>query len=161
MHLPFYIVAAVIFLVDQMCKALIEARIPLGERIEIVPGKLSLTNVRNLGAANGLFADNRRALMFFSAAAVYSEIKMFFELAKHFKHNKAAWLMFAMNTGGGASNLLDRIIGKHTTDYLHFFPHKKIPVVNIADIFIITGALGLIIIYVKRLILNVMTNNCS
>ena len=158
MRLILFAVAALIFMTDQACKSLVRAKIPLGARVELFPDKLVLTHVRNRGAANGLFADNRKALMFFTAAAVLSEVYTFFDLRKHFRHHKAAWLAFAMNAGGGASNLLDRVAKKYTVDYLHFCPNKKSLVLNIADLFILTGVLGLIIFYVKQLILRDTAN---
>ena len=151
MRLIFFSVAALIFLADQVCKALVREKIPLGARAELIPGKLALTHVRNYGAANGLFAGNRKALMAFTAAAVLSEVRTFFELRKHFRHHKAAWLAFAMSTGGGASNIFDRMTDKYTIDYIQFWPRRKSPVVNIADIFILGGALARILI-VKRLL---------
>ncbi|MCL2852912.1 MAG: signal peptidase II [Defluviitaleaceae bacterium] len=157
MYLPHFMLAMIIFLSDQACKALVRAKIPLGESVEIVPGKFYIKNIRNHGAANGLFANNRRALMLFTAAAVMSEVRMFFDISKNFRHSKAAWLMFTMKAGGGASNVFDRVTRKYTTDYLHICPRKKSPVFNIADVFILIGALGLLIIYAKRLILSVVT----
>ena len=153
MYLLFLLIAPIIFLADQGSKALVRANIPLGESVDLIPGKLTLTHVRNKGAANGLFSNNRKALMFFSAIAVISDILTFFDLRRHYRHCKAAWLMYAMHIGGGASNLFDRLTKRPTIDYLQLCPRKKTPVFNIADIFILIGAVGLIIIYLKMLIL--------
>ena len=152
MRLTHLAAAALIFLTDQACKTAVLAKIPLGARVEVFPGKLVLTHIRNRGAANGLFEDNRKALMFFTAIAVESQARIFLELRKSFPQHNAAWLAFAMITGGGASNLIDRVTRKYSVDYLHFNPRGKSPVVNIADIFLLAGSIGLVIIYVKRML---------
>ncbi|MCL2618702.1 MAG: signal peptidase II [Defluviitaleaceae bacterium] len=154
MHRALIAVSALILLADQVCKSLARTNLKPGESVAVIPGRFHLTHARNSGAANGLFANNRRALMVFSFAAVLSEIQTFFELRRHFSDCKAAWWLFAVNIGGGASNLLDRLLGQPTIDYLHICPNRKSPIFNIADIFILIGTVGLLILYIKRIILN-------
>ncbi|MCL2617328.1 MAG: signal peptidase II [Defluviitaleaceae bacterium] len=156
MYLPFITVALIIFLADQGSKALVRASIPLGEQVEVVPGKFAITHARNRGAADGKFANNRKAMSFFSIASLLGDLHTFYDLRKNFRNHQAAWLFFAMQVGGGLSNLLDRTILKHTTDYLQICPsRKKSPIFNIADIFLIIGGIGLLIIYMKQLILSI------
>ena len=153
MYLPFVIIAAAVFMADQACKQLVDKHIPLGQSSDIVPGKLAITHLRNAGAAYGLFSNNRRALLFFTAISTLSIVQTFFDLSQHFKNHKAAWTLFAINVGGAASNIYDRLSKKFVTDYIHVCPQKRTPVFNIADICILVGIVGLLILYLKRFIL--------
>ncbi|MCL2619122.1 MAG: signal peptidase II [Defluviitaleaceae bacterium] len=151
MRLALILSAVLVFATDQACKALVREKIPAGGSIPVVPGKFHLTHVRNHGAANGLFARRPRTLMFFTWAAVAGEVNIFFDLCKNYRGDKLAWVFFALNIGGGASNVYDRLTGRPTVDYLQICPNRRSPAFNIADIFILAGSFGLLILAVKRL----------
>ena len=53
-----FLIALGIFTLDQLTKALVEARIPLHDDRAIVPGFFRLTHVKNRGAAFGIFAES-------------------------------------------------------------------------------------------------------
>ena len=151
MYRLFTSISVAVFITDQVCKWLVDKHIPLGQSKSIIPGKLAITHLRNPGAAYGLFASNRRTLLFFTAASVLSEVQTFFELSRHFKHHKTAWTLFALSVGGAASNVLDRLSKKFVTDYIQVCPQRKTSVFNIADICILVGAAGLMTIYLTRI----------
>ncbi len=52
----YYLIAAIVILLDQWTKALIVKNFTLGESIEIIPNVLYLTSHRNTGAAWGILA---------------------------------------------------------------------------------------------------------
>jgi len=158
MYLPFVTVAVTTFMADQACKWLVRKQIPLGTSQEILPNKLAITHVRNYGAANGFLADNPRALLIFTITAILGEVQTFFDLKKHFKFHKPAWMLFGLSIGGAASNIFDRLSDGFVTDYIHIAPPKRTPVFNIADICILFGAIGLIIIYLKQVTLTFRGN---
>jgi len=151
MYLLFVSTAAAVFMADQVCKRLVDKQIPLGQSSEIIPGKLAITHLRNTGAAYGLFSNNRRALLFFTATSVLGIVQTFFDLSKHFERHKTAWTLFALNVGGATSNIYDRLSKKFVTDYIQVCPQKKTPVFNIADICILVGMVGLLILYLTKI----------
>lgn len=153
MYLMFGFIAIVTFLADQASKWFVRKNIPLGTSREALPGKLAITHLRNFGAANGLFADNPRALSALTLAAVWGEIKTFLDLSKHFKLHRPAWVLFGLSVGGACSNIFDRLSQGFVTDYVHINPPKRTPIFNIADICILIGTIGLLIIYLKQAIL--------
>lgn len=157
MYSLFGIIAAVAFTADQVCKRLVKKHIPLGQSREIIPGKLAITHARNYGAANGFLSDSPRALLALTITAVLGEIQTFFDLSKDFKFHKPAWVLFGLSVGGSVSNIFDRLSESFVTDYVHVCPPKRTPIFNIADICILIGTIGLLIIYLKRFILTFRT----
>ena len=55
------VIALVVFAGDQVTKRIIESSIPERGTVTVIPGLFSLTNVKNVGAAFGLFADSPAA----------------------------------------------------------------------------------------------------
>jgi len=157
MYLPFGIIAAITFMADQVCKWLVRKHIPLGASHEVLPGKLAITHIRNYGAANGFLSDSPKALMILTITAIWGEVQTFLDLSKDFKFHKPAWVLFGLSVGGSASNVLDRLSENFVTDCIHVCPPKRTPIFNIADVCILVGTIGLLIIYLKRFILTFRT----
>ena len=139
--LKYIIFAAVIVALDQVTKYLTVANIALYENIPFIPGLLSLTYVRNTGAAWSSFRGQLWlfALVFvlFTALVVWEYFKkpLPFTVLER-------WLIAAIY-GGGLGNMIDRIrlgyvIDMIKTDFIDF------PVFNIADCFITCGTILLL-----------------
>ena len=140
--LKFVIFAAVIVMLDQLTKYLTVANIALYENIPFIPNILSLTYVRNTGAAWSSFSGQLWlfALVFvvFTALVVWEYFKKplpFTTLER--------WLIAAIY-GGGLGNMIDRVrlgyvIDMIKTDFMDF------PVFNVADCFISCGTILLLV----------------
>ena len=140
--LKYIIFAAVSVALDQITKYLTVANIALYENIPFIPGLLSLTYVRNTGAAWSSFRGQLWlfALVFvlFTALVVWEYFKkpLPFTVLER-------WLIAAIY-GGGLGNMIDRIrlgyvIDMIKTDFIDF------PVFNIADCFITCGTILLLV----------------
>ena len=71
----FFLIAAVVLLLDRLAKWVVATSIPLHESVVVIPGFFHLTHVQNTGAAFGLFAESSAqwkvgALVSFSVVAL-------------------------------------------------------------------------------------------
>ena len=64
----YFILTAVLVLLDQAVKLLVRAQIPLGESVPFLPYVMNLTYVQNTGAAFSLFTEHTWALTLISLA---------------------------------------------------------------------------------------------
>ena len=108
--------ALAVFVLDQGLKSVVEASIRAGESIPVIPGFLSITHVRNDGAAFGILGGSQLLLLVGSVVAVGVVLWMLFAEQR----SKLATLACGLILGGAAGNLLDRLTNGEVTDYVHF-----------------------------------------
>ena len=143
-----FLIALGIFTLDQLTKALVEARIPLHDDRAIVPGFFRLTHVKNRGAAFGIFAESPWPkiwlLILLSAIALGVVLTL---LWRHQATARRTGVGLALILGGAIGNVIDRLLYGHVVDFLDF--HLKafghFPAFNVADSAICIGA-GLFIL---------------
>ncbi|MBT9154057.1 MAG: Lipoprotein signal peptidase [Firmicutes bacterium] len=127
------LVAVMIVIVDQASKHLVVSHIAYGETLSLVPNILSLTHVRNFGAAFGLFY--RQRVLFFGAMLILVVAVVVFwkEIVRGGRF--AVWAT-ACVLGGAFGNFLDRIRLGYVVDFVDvgFWP-----VFNVADSAIVVG----------------------
>ena len=87
-----------------------------GESIPVIPGFLSITPVRNDGAAFGILGGSQLLLLVGSVVAVGVVLWMLFAEQR----SRLATLACGLILGGAAGNLLDRLTNGEVTDYVHF-----------------------------------------
>jgi len=137
--LPF-IIAVSIVIIDQITKAMAATKLASVISLPVIGKIVSLTLVKNTGAAFGLFRYQTTVFIFISIIAVAFVI---FYLVK----KKAGfYLPFALILGGAVGNLIDRLRFGYVIDFidLHFWP-----VFNVADSCITAGSILLFIIILK------------
>ncbi len=148
MRLNHLLLALVIFTVDQVTKALVEANIPLHEARVVIPGLLQLTHVKNRGAAFGIFADSPSegkimVLVFLSVVALGVVVTL---LWRNQPSARRMGLGLTMILGGAVGNLLDRLAHGSVVDFVYFhLGNYYWPAFNVADSAIVIGA-GLLLI---------------
>ncbi len=134
---------AVILLLDQGTKVLIDQTIPLHHSIPVIEGLVDLTHVRNTGAAFGLLAGQRRALgshvlILFSLVAVVFVIHLLRRLSET---DTGFILSLTFVLGGASGNLVDRLFYGEVIDFLDvYWNGYHWPAFNVADSFITVGA---------------------
>ena len=136
-------VIAAIVLVDQMTKALVVSRLPLGESYSVLRGWLEFTHVQNTGAAFGFLNDvdfpYKTAVMIALAAAALVALAVYaLQLGLH---ERLARLGMAVVLGGALGNAVGRAAIGHVVDFvdvrwdgIHFWAF------NLADAAIWVGA---------------------
>ena len=136
--LALLVIAALVFLCDQLTKAIaIEFLKPAGS-IAILPNFFHLSFVENSGIAFGLFRNQPGFLTWCISASV-----LFLLIGAWLfrKQSFAKCLAYGFVLGGAFGNWWDRIRFNHVIDFLDF---RIWPVFNLADSFITIGVLILI-----------------
>jgi signal peptidase II len=121
------LIAVATVLLDQITKYLVRISIQPYETISILP-VLDLVNVRNQGAAFGMFSSFGNA--FFISISIVAIIFMGWVIVK----DKEDYRIFALLSGGAAGNLIDRITLGHVVDFIYFGAGGyHWPAFNVAD----------------------------
>lgn len=130
--------AVLIPIIDQITKAMVIEKLPVYDSVEIIPGLLNLTHVRNPGAAFGILAYQRP--LFIGIAAVLVVAGIVFR--RRIETEPFIVRMgLGLGIGGAVGNLIDRLRTGYVTD---FFDVPWIPVFNVADTAIVTGVILLL-----------------
>ena len=112
-----------IVMLDQLTKAMVRQMIPLYHSVQIVPGLLDFTHVRNTGAAFGML--NAVDLPFKTAAlaliAGVALIGIAIYSTRLGRHQRLARGGLALFIGGAAGNLIDRIVQGSVVDFVDVY----------------------------------------
>jgi signal peptidase II len=133
---------------DQLTKWLIVRSLDLHDYRSVVEGLLSLSNVRNRGAAFGLLSDADlpyQSLVFsvLSLAALAAIALYAFRLPARARMPQVA---LALVLGGAVGNLVDRLRLGYVVDFIHvYWKHYQWPDFNVADSAISIGVALLIL----------------
>ena len=141
--------AAGIVAADQITKALVLAHIPLYEEVAVLPGVVSLTYVRNYGAAFSSFQGMQWlfvvVFLAFTAGIIWE-----FTQKKLGLSTFERWCVVAV-FGGGLGNMIDRLRFGYVVDMINL-EFMEFPVFNVADCFITCGCFALMasLIFVNK-----------
>jgi len=137
----FFLVAAIILVIDQVVKGLVVAKSSLLP-LQIIPNILAIAHTQNTGIAFGLFQGNNILLIIISIiiAAVIIVYRKKLE-------GQAEQLAGALILGGTLSNLADRLFRGAVVDYI---ATPVLPTFNIADAALTIGAALIITAYIKE-----------
>lgn len=127
---------------DQASKMLVEAALPLHERVAVMPF-LSLYRTYNEGIAFSLFSFlGDRALIVLTLAIMVFVLWLWRQA-----HASRIWARagFALVFGGALGNLVDRLVHGHVIDFVLFHTsYWSFAVFNLADSFITVGAMAIL-----------------
>jgi signal peptidase II len=146
--LPFLLVLAAVVSLDQVAKWLVVRALDLHEYVPIVDGLLSLSHVRNRGAAFGLLSDaelpHQSVLLALMSLAALGAIAFYF-----IRLPTSAWLprlALALVLGGALGNLVDRVRLGYVVDFIHvYWKQHQWPDFNVADSAITIGVTLLVL----------------
>ena len=143
--LPYFIIAIVVLLADQLTKAWATAKLQFMDlmTMEIIPNFFRFTYARNRGVAFSLFADSQFETKWILAgvstvAAIGVGVYLFRSSAAEKRLNYALSFLLA----GIVGNLIDRVRLGEVVDFIDFHWYEKYtwPTFNIADAAICAGA---------------------
>lgn len=129
-----------VVVIDQGAKALIEANLVPGERVDVL-GPLGFTLAHNRGVAFGLASGGGAALVALTAAALLFVGVLF---ARN-PTRPGMWVAVGLLAGGALGNLADRVRAGAVTDYIDVLSW---PPFNLADVAITLGVLVLALSYI-------------
>ena len=130
--------AALVVAADQFTKFLVLQNIPLHGHVDFIPGFLSLTYVRNTGAA---FSSFQGAQWLFAIIFALFTVAILWEFSgKRWPFTTFERWLIAAIYAGGVGNMIDRfrfgyVVDMIQTDFMDF------PVFNVADSFITCGCI--------------------
>jgi signal peptidase II len=128
---------------DQITKYAIEARLSLGQSIELIKGFFSLTYARNTGAAWSILTGQ---MTFFYIISTIALIVMTYFLWKTDKKETLQRVALALLIAGTLGNFIDRLMFQYVRDFLDFIIiGYDFPIFNVADISL-NVAIGLLIL---------------
>ena len=145
MNVYFLLTGVVVLIIDQISKYLISINLTEGMTMEVIPKFLYFTNIKNTGAAFGMFQSYTKLLTIISLVAILLIIILKVMLSLDFVFYNIS-LGFIL--GGALGNLVDRYFVGEVTDFISFsfFP----PVFNVADSFIVIGFILIIILILRE-----------
>ena len=139
---PLAVLAGVVA-ADQAAKLLVEARLPLGTSLPVIPGVFAVTHVHNPGIAFSLLAG---IPLLVPAAVALTLLFLLFYNRPRWSRRPLAQAALALLGGGAIGNLIDRLRVGAVVDFidLHVWP-----IFNLADVAVTAGA-GLLIVVLIR-----------
>jgi signal peptidase II len=134
----YYLIAFVLFLIDQGTKYLIATNLELYEQIPVIGDFFLITSSRNRGAAFGILQDQ---LWFFIVVTLIVVAGIIWYLQKVVKEGRRLLpTALALVLGGALGNFIDRLVMGEVVDFLQFnFGSYTFPIFNIADSCIVIG----------------------
>jgi signal peptidase II len=146
--LPNLLLMSAVVGLDQLTKALIVRSLELHDYVPLIDGLLSLSHVRNRGAAFGLLSDwdlpyQSTLLSALSIAALLAIAVYFFRLPAAARLPR---LGLALVLGGAVGNLVDRVRLGYVVDFIHvYWRQHQWPDFNVADSAISVGVTLLVL----------------
>jgi signal peptidase II len=136
----FYLVAALVIIVDQVSKWIVRSQMHVGETVPFWHDFLQFTYYENSGAAFSSFQGLGR---YFVVVAIALVVGVLYYRRKGELRGVFMELGTGFFVGGAIGNGLDRAIFNKVTDFLQFNPDGGI--LNLADIAINIGVLFIVI----------------
>lgn len=134
--------AIVLYIADQVTKALVVANIPYGERVQVVGDLVWLWHLRNTGAAFSLFQG--ASWLFVPAHLFAVGMVAYFHLKLRLR---SLWLHVVLGAilAGGLGNLTDRLRHGYVVDFISVgIGDLRWPAFNVADPSLVVGILVLV-----------------
>lgn len=139
-------ISAVIIVLDQITKQLVEQLMHLHQTIPVVP-MFNITLAYNEGAAFSFLSDaGGWQRWFFIALTLVISTVLLFWLKRTNPNNKTEAISLSLILGGAIGNLIDRTLFGHVIDFIQvFYQTYYWPAFNVADSAISCGVVLLII----------------
>lgn len=143
-----YITAFIAFILDFISKFIIINILNFNDSIMVIKNFFYISLVKNTGGAFSIFAGNTLLLIIISLIIL---VGIFIYIYKSNIRDKVSLIGFGLLIGGAIGNLFDRIYYGYVIDYLDFkiFGYGY-PVFNLADSFVIIGAIMLLFFSNKK-----------
>lgn len=134
-----YILAVVLCVAaDQALKLWTVANLDLYGSAPLLPGIVELKYIQNTGGGFSILTGHTWLLA--ALTAVLMAVLAYLLVKKVFTHPLAVWTLVLI-IGGGLGNLIDRVRLGYVVDMFNL-QFIRYPVFNIADIFVVCGAIG-------------------
>ena len=146
-----FVGVALIVAADKITKILAYEHLRPRVRVPLIDGFFSLHYSTNDGAAWGILGGQWVLLSIFSTVISAVLVYFYIRLPKYIEEGRVRTIIRAaivMITGGAIGNLIDRVRPPHRVIDFFSFELINFPIFNIADIFIVCGAIMLCVMLV-------------
>ena len=131
-----------IVVADQVTKALVRAKLPLYDSVNVIPGLLDITHATNSGAAfgilNGVEFPYKAGVMVLVALVALAAVGLYALSLP--PQQRVARLGLALILGGACGNLIDRALVGHVLDFVDaYWRDYHFWAFNVADSAITVG----------------------
>ena len=143
---------AVGLLLDQVTKALIMLKLPLGSQAPLIPGLLNLVHIHNKGAAFGLLSGwgAEFAWLFFVATTALVLVVLGYLLWRLPDDHWPAALGYSLILTGALGNLIDRVRLGEVVDFIDvYWGRYHWPAFNVADSLVCVGTAILVWVIIR------------
>ena len=140
-----FISILLLILLDQAVKGYVVKEIPVGGMRRFIPKVVSLTYLKNSGAAFSMLENQQ---WFFTIITLIAMGAAFVYLYRHIEGS--IWLLLGLTLiiSGGIGNFIDRLRQGFVVDMFHL-DFMNFAIFNVADIYLSIGV-GLLVIYLLR-----------
>jgi signal peptidase II len=140
---PFFIIAVVVFTLDQATKYYISANIGHYDAIKVLPF-FNIVYAENTGSAFGMFKS--LSMWFFIGVSTAAVVFLSILIIRDRSHAFA----YALLLGGAAGNLVDRAVHGYVVDFLDFYVSTyHWPAFNVADSAL---TIGIAVLFIRVLL---------
>ncbi|WP_062469326.1 signal peptidase II [Jeotgalibaca dankookensis] len=139
----YYMLAALLIVVDQLSKWAILQNFELYEEKILLPGFLSLFYIQNRGAAWGIFEGR---MIFFYIITVFVVGYLIYMFHKEKTDSKLVGVSFSLILAGAIGNFIDRLVNGFVVDMFRL-DFINFPIFNVADMCLTVGV-ALMLIHV-------------
>jgi signal peptidase II len=112
-----------IVIADQVTKAMVRAKLPLYDSVNVIPGMLDITHATNSGAAfgilNGVEFPYKATVMVLLALVALGAVGVYAVTLP--ADQRVARTGLALILGGACGNLIDRAVAGHVLDFIDVY----------------------------------------
>lgn len=137
------LIAALIIFCDQISKYAVRSGMEVGDAIPVLGRWLRICYVQNTGTAFSMFEGNRFITVFLTSVLIIGCVA--FAISEIRAGRRIVPILLTCVASGGISNMIDRLTQGFVTDMISC---GSFAVFNVADMFITTGCVLLMIIVV-------------
>lgn len=141
--MPYFLLAALLVVLDQVVKFLVRTTMVLGDSMVLIPDVLGITYVQNTGAA---FSSFPNATMVLAGISLLVSLLLILAILLRWVRHPFGRFTLMLLLAGAVGNLIDRAVMGYVTDMVQVL-FVKFAVFNLADVFVVTGAI-LLVLYV-------------
>ena len=142
------ILTTILVIIDQITKYLTVQNIELGEVIEFIPNIVSLTYIRNTGAA---FSILEGQMWFFYIVTTIVVAVLIYYMYTEARNDRFLGVLLAVILAGAIGNFIDRLVLQYVVDMIKL-EFIDFAIFNVADSYLTVGVILLFIytIYQER-----------
>ena len=139
-----YIYIIGLILIDQLSKVWALSVLRGTEGIAVIPNVFELSYLENRGAAFGILQDHQIFFVLVTVAAAVI-LTWIYQRIPQTKKYMPLRISYALIMAGAFGNLIDRVFRGYVVDFF-YFKWIDFPVFNVADCYVVVGALLLIVL---------------